>query len=183
MGFARHLLSPEAATTRIALTFRDWGTNRIARKALFTCDVYNNRNRTTFSSSWLCFSLLPGFAIHTLDYLNYRDSEYFCQKSPPAFPRSLPLPPWPALGPVFDEGVLPLRLLQSNVSFLLWARPHRSLSKLQLNTETKFGQETLLLEQESNQWSWAEFWDLSHNLNWFEIISSFFFSMALHCFS
>ena len=38
MGLARHFFPPEAA--RRWIISRDWGTNQIARKALFTCVVY-----------------------------------------------------------------------------------------------------------------------------------------------
>ena len=48
-------------------------------------------------------------------------------------PVFLPRLRWPDIGPVPDEGVRPLRLVQSNLSFLLWLKPQKSLSKLQLN--------------------------------------------------
>ena len=44
MGFARRFFLRELPGGEYHLILRDWGTNQIALKALFTCVVYTNGN-------------------------------------------------------------------------------------------------------------------------------------------
>jgi len=47
---------------------------------------------------------------------------------------TLPVLDKSALGPVFEDGVDPDRCVQSNLSPVDWANPHKSLLKSQLKT-------------------------------------------------
>ena len=48
MGFARHFFLRKPPGGEYHLISRDWGTNQIARKALFTCVVYTKKGHTSF---------------------------------------------------------------------------------------------------------------------------------------
>ena len=53
---------------------------------------------------------------------------------------------WSADGPVLEDGVLPVRRVQSNLSLVSWANPHKVLSKLQLKAKQ-------LKKKENNTWN------------------------------